>query len=141
MLNSTIYRIENNIIGSQRTNSFEGDAKNQMMIVVKSEDLSPENRKTVSDILNAIKYNLEDSCLITLNSTSTTNLNNTIRQYDINRILCFGIAPKDVGLQLITNEYQLVEMDNLKLVFSHSIGDLNSDKKKKIALWKTIQGL
>ena len=141
MLKTTIYRIKSDNTEAQASIQQEGACKNQLLIIVREADLNPENRKTLSQMLNAIKYNLEDSCMITLADEQTLSINPYIHQYDIKRAICFGLSPAVIGLQITATAYRLIEMEELKLVFSHTIGDLNADKQKKIKLWNTIQAL
>lgn len=141
MLKTSIYRIESENNGSNSTIKVTGTSKNELLIVAKTADLTPENRKTLSDILNAIKYNLEDSTMLLLDEGQSVSINTSIHKHDIKKVISFGLSPKDIGLQIAAAAYRLIEMEQLNLVFSHSVGDLNADKQKKIALWKTIQGL
>lgn len=141
MLKTSIYRIESENNGSKTIIKSEGTSKNQLLIVAKVTDLIPENRKTLSDILNAIKYNLEDSTMLLLDEGQSVSINTYIHQHKIQKVICFGLSAKEIGLQIAARAYHLIEMEGLNLVFSHSINDLNADKQKKIALWKTIQGI
>ena len=141
MLKTTIYKIESENIVAQEAIIKEGACKNQLLIVARSADLTAESRKTLSQILNAIKYNLEDSCMLALADDQSISINSYIHQYDIQKVISFGVSPKDIGLQINVGAYRLIEMEALKLVFSHKISDLNADKQKKIKLWNTIQTL
>jgi len=58
MLNTTIYKIERDNIVAQEVIKKEGACKNQLLIISRDVDLTPESRKPLSQILNAIKYNL-----------------------------------------------------------------------------------
>lgn len=139
MLKTTLYKIESDLTDAKATIQKEGSCKNQLLIIARKADLTPESRKTLSQMLNAIKYNLEDSCMLVLADNQTVSINPYIHQHDIKRGISFGISPKDIGLQINAGAYQLIEMEALKLVFSHKISDLNSDRQKKIKLWNTIQ--
>jgi len=141
MLKTTIYKIESDNIVAQEAIKKEGACKNQLLIIARDADLAPENRKTLSQILNAIKYNLEDSCLLALENDQFISINSYVHQYAIQKVISFGISPTDIGLQINASAYSLIEMESLKLVFSHKISDLNGDKQKKIKLWNTIQTL
>ena len=141
MLKTTIYKIESDNTDTQKTIKKEGACKNQLLIIAKNADLTPESRQTLSQILNAIKYNLEDSCMLALAEDQSISINSYVHQHDIKRVISFGVSPKDIGLQINANAYNLIEMEELKLVFSHKISDLNADKQKKIKLWNTIQTL
>ncbi|MDG1101068.1 MAG: hypothetical protein P8N29_07680 [Saprospiraceae bacterium] len=141
MLNITIYKIERDNIVAQEAIKKEGACKNQLLIISRDLDLTPESRKTLSQILNAIKYNLEDSCMLVLGDAQLISINSYVRQYAIQKVISFGISPKDIGLQINPSAYRLIEMEALKLVFSHKISSLNSDKQKKIKLWNTLQTL
>jgi len=140
MLKTTIYKIDTKNHVSQPTLKQEGACKNELLIVVRESDLTAENSQTLGQILNAIKYNLEDSCLLKLADSVDTSISLYLNKYNIKRVICFGIAPNDLGLQITAGAYRLIEMEGLKLVFSHKIADLNADKQKKIKLWNVIQG-
>lgn len=141
MLKTKIYKIETDNRKLEDTLRQEGACKNQLLVIVNQSDLSEESHKTLSQMLNAIKYNLEDSCMIVLSKEQTISINTYIKQFDITKVLCFGIASKTIGLQIVAAAYRLIAMEEIKLVFSHSITDLNADKQKKIKLWNVIQGL
>ena len=141
MLKTTIYKIESDNTADQEAIKKEGACKNQLLIIARDADLTPESRKTLNQILNAIKYNLEDSCMLALTNDQSISINSYVHQHDIQRVISFGVSPKDIGLQINASAYRLIEMEALKLVFSHKISDLNGDKQKKIKLWNTIQEL
>ncbi len=141
MLKTTIYKIESDKTDAKETISTEGAAKNQLLILARNGDLTPENRKTLGQMLNAIKYNLEDSCMIILTESQSVTINPYLHKHNIKRVICFGISPKDIGLQIAASAYALIEMEELKLVFSHNLQALNADKQKKIKLWNAIQNL
>jgi len=141
MLKTTIYKIDSYNSTSDNEIKVEGASKNQLLIAARESDLTIESRQTLGQILNAIKYNLEDSCMLTLGDSQSVSINSYIHQHDIKRVLSFGIAPKDIGLQIAAGAYRIIDMENLRIVFSHKISDLNADKQKKIKLWNAIQGL
>lgn len=141
MLKTTIYKITADNEDDQKIVKMEGDAKNELLVIVKGSDLTEESRKTLSQMLNAIKYNFEDSCMINLDDNQSISINGWIKKYNIKKVLCFGIAPKIIGLQIAASAYRMIEMEELRLIFSHSITDLNADKQKKIKLWNVIQNI
>ena len=141
MLKTKIYKIETDNVALEETLRQEGACKNQLLVIVNQSDITEENQKTLSQMLNAIKYNLEDSCMIVLSKDQKMSINPFIKKYNIQKVLCFGIGPQAIGLQIVAGAYRLIVMEEINLVFSHSITDLNADKQKKIKLWNTIQGL
>ena len=79
--------------------------------------------------------------MLVLRDAQLISINSYVRQFAIQKVISFGISPKDIGLQINPSAYRLIEMEALKLVFSHKISSLNSDKQKKIKLWNTLQTL
>lgn len=141
MLKTTIYKIESDNKTIENSPKQEGACKNHLLVIVKESDLVDESRKTLGQMLNAIKYNLEDSCLLSIKEGQVFSINAYIKKHAITKVLCFGIAPNSIGLQIAAGAYRLIEMEEFKLVFSHSIADLNADKQKKIKLWNVIQSI
>ena len=73
--------------------------------------------------------------MLVLRDAQLISINSYVRQYAIQKVISFGISPKDIGLQINPSAYRLIEMEALKL------SSLNSDKQKKIKLWNTLQTL
>jgi len=141
MLKTTIYKIESDNPDLLDILKEEGASKNELLVIVNEADLTEENKKTLSQLLNAIKYNLEDSCMLSITKGQQFSINPYIKKHNIKKVLCFGVAPISMGLQIAAGAYRLIEMEEIKLVFSHTLADLNADKQKKIKLWNVIQGI
>jgi len=106
MLNTTIYKIASDNQGAEKSFKLEGACKNELLVIAKESDLIEESRKTLGQMLNAIKYNLEDSCMICVTENQSFSINPLIKKHNIKRVLCFGIAPKDIGLQIAAGAYR-----------------------------------
>ena len=55
------------------------------------------------------------------------------------KVLVFGIPPKKLGLNFSYQQYESVSLDSTKYLFANNLEDIQSDKRKKLALWNILQ--
>lgn len=141
MLKSQIYRLAEDPNSEQSACRVEGQGRNNLLVVVKATDYTDENSKMLTQMLMAIKHNLEESTLIVLSKDEDISIVQMCSERAISKILCFGIDPKRLGFNLLAGAYRILQLESQKIVCSHSLTDLSKDKQKKIALWQCIQEL
>jgi len=116
--------------------SNEAEANKSVVVLLKG--ASQEEIDLLGKIFKAVGKNLEtDGCL--LNSTSPPTYKGVTDAIDFQKLLVFGIAPKDIGLHLKVKTYQLIPFQNRQLLFSHSLKVIMSDLNKKKMLWGQLQ--
>ena len=54
-------------------------------------------------------------------------------------IISFGLKPQQIGLNLDHQLYKLLRLKNIKLIFAHSLSDLEHNKRLKKSLWEVLK--
>lgn len=139
MLTTTTYNIPKTITKSNDSVEIVGQRSNQVLVIIKKSDLTDQNLKTLTDMMMAVKRNLEECTQLILVDESPISINQIINDDKINTLLSFGNLPKQIGMQFTGSPYQVINTEGLKMIIAHTLGDLNQDKAKKIALWQSLQ--
>lgn len=115
---------------------------NNNVFIIKESDHSESNITFLSKILKAIQLDLNaNASLVILKNDHKGSL---MEYLDSNReynIVTFGINAISLNLQINTFLYKKVPIQNINLLFAHSLQDLQNDVPKKKKLWSELQEL
>ncbi|MCP4438157.1 MAG: hypothetical protein GY810_04365 [Aureispira sp.] len=95
----------------------------------------------LSKILSAVKYNMEKDVAL-YNGASLPFLPSFVqfkKTIDFDNLLCFGYAPKDLGLHIQVAAYQKTAWQDHQLLFSHDLPNIMDNQQQKKALWVALQ--
>lgn len=98
-----------------------------------------ENIEALNKILLSIGLKTEENTHVQpLKKNQTLSLNsNEFREETW--ILCFGIAPSDLGLQGFVELHTPFSFKNFRLLFAAEIKDYIHDKNNKLKLWNALK--
>jgi len=137
-------------ISSYRTNwtetSARGSKNNEQFDVLvlykASEVINDSNQSLLEKIttyLSTIGQNNIERLALT--STQAIPFNIIIKQKNASIVLCFGLKPSDLHLNIKLLPYQPLFIHKYTIVFSHSLSDLNDNQGHKRNLWSAFKML
>lgn len=140
MLKTKLYKLDDAQQSTKSQVLMGGSCSNGLMVIT-SDQMSEPETQTLRDILKSIKHELEESAHLKIAEGTNCHISSIARKHAIHKIIAFGINTRQIGMQIHASAYQLLRLEDLQIIFSHSIAELNDDKQKKMALWKTLQQL
>lgn len=122
-------------IDSISSNSFK------VMVVLEAKEDNDLLDGLLKKILSAINIDLsKDVCLVKApDQIHHLNILKSIKDLGINKVLCFGLQPKDLTLNFSTTYYKPMHVGDLTFLFSDALSILNQDPARKKALWVNLQ--
>jgi len=118
---------------------LSGKGAKNVLIVVQEHEAS---EKTFSDLLAAIKVDQhEDAFVLKVPDTVTISITSIIATYNITKVLSFGFSADQLGLSVNHAYNYIYSISNTQILMAENIFTLQSDKNKKITLWKQLQQL
>ena len=137
-MNSIFFDKEIFIIPEAEDSSIEFSESSDMLIVCNTEDLE-KNKQLLTNILNAISRkeneNVDIHCL---DNEETLNLAKSLNK-QIKYVICFGLKPKNISMNAGFRANKFYQTESFSIMLSHSLGQLESEKKYKKALWEALQ--
>ena len=121
-----------------------GQNQKNILVIVSHDGLSflPKTELSfLTTILIACKLGLTDIAIINKNNINLSELPETIRQFDPNKILLFGIEPLAIGLPINFPQFQLQQFDKRTYLYSPSLSEIEIDKAFKSRLWNCLKNL
>lgn len=114
--------------------------KSNVFVFLKKRDYSPENKDLLKKILAAVQVNLEENVkLLLLNPDDDAYVVDEMDFSVKNHFFAFGLNAKRLGLQSKTIPYKWMKLDNLSILFSHTLTDLQKNVSYKKRLWGELQ--
>ena len=112
----------------------------RVYVFLKKEDYTEENKALLTKILQAIKLDIDkDVQLLLLKTDEDAYIIDNLNLEEENLFIAFGLNAKRLGLQSRTIPYKWMKFDNLKVLFSHTITDLQKNVNFKKQLWSLLQ--
>lgn len=116
-------------------------------VFVNVSDWNQENKELLFKILQAIKLDIKQEVQIiglpdiVNNSEKSINvhISENLDFSKKHRFLAFGLNANRLGLQIKTIPYKIIEISNLKILFSHKLSDLQKNVSYKKQLWGLLQ--
>ncbi|HMP31675.1 MAG TPA: hypothetical protein PKD85_18885 [Saprospiraceae bacterium] len=123
----------------QQTKVSPSDKKT--LIILQSDDYQSDLvQKTLSGIAKALGLSLEqDIELFLFERDQPTNLGSVMHNFE--KVLIFGVNPRQIGLQIDAKIYKIYMFENFKLTIAHPLSTIANDIKTKQVLWKILQNM
>lgn len=114
----------------------------KVFVFLKKEDFTQENEALLSKILQAINLDIKKDVQVLLLKPGQDAY--IIDELDLsveNLFIGFGLNAKRIGLQCRTIPYKWMTLGKIKVLFSHTMNDLQSNVNFKKQLWALLQQL
>ena len=107
-------------------------------IVLCAHLLTDDDRILLGKILEAVQLNVAE--VPVFYSISDELKRACFKNQHEKHLMVFGLNPKELGLQIEAALYDLVQINNKKILFSHALNDLK-ERERKVALWSALKGM
>ncbi len=122
-------------ITDNTSNSFK------VMVVLGAEEDKDLLDGLLKKILSAIKIDMSNDVCLVKKTESPTRLNilSAIKDLEIKKVLCFGLQPLDLTLNISASFYKPLQVGAHTFLFADSLSILDTDPARKKALWNNLQ--
>jgi DNA polymerase III psi subunit len=114
---------------------IENNEGNSILVLLKKKDSKMENIELIKNILKPLQLTLENIQMEILEENVI--LGKSLPTYE--KIICFGINPSEIGLNINFRAYTIHPMGKTKMLFSHALNDLAPNAEYKKLLWQSLQ--
>lgn len=138
LLETDIYDIPE---ASLDENRLQGKGAKGLLLIARESDLADGGKEKLEAIIKAIKMDIEQDAYLYVypDEKDTKVLGPFLRKNKISDLLLFGINPKDLSLTIQAKLYTTFHFENLSLIISHKIHEMNANRSYKLALWNCLQ--
>lgn len=124
---------------------FKYLGKNEKSILILVNDTqnpvsSPQGTELLRKLVLSINLKNADFALVNYANYTTAKFEHLHSFFACKLVISFGVTPVNLGLaeQL---RHQLNVVNNIKMIFTHNLHDLDTDLAAKKALWATLKNL
>lgn len=129
------------LVGFDAT-QFEGQNQQKTLIVLSEESQTDEQKQFLSKIMAAIKFNLqEDTLIYALNQDQPISFSFICQNYDIEKVIFFGISLEKIGLHLQLPTYRPIPWNGFHLLNADHLSRISKEKKLKGGLWNALKAM
>ena len=137
-MNSDFFNGEIFIIPEAETNVEAIGQDIELLALHKMSD-KPGDGDLLRNILQAVSFKMgENADVRTLEDGSSINVA-SIAPGSLKYIICFGLQPKEIGMNAGFRANTFYQTEGFKILLTHSLSQLSSEKKYKLALWNALQ--
>ena len=123
-------------------NQPEGQNQKNILVVIHQSDQKDNLFEFLAKILTSIDLNIKDDiCLLKLTSDDSISFGKWTKEWNVSKIISFGITPFQLGLQFEDLKYASIFCNDTHFLFADRLNTLFSDKSLKAALWECLQQL
>ncbi|MDQ7948578.1 MAG: hypothetical protein REI78_11140 [Pedobacter sp.] len=124
---------------------FEHLGKNQKRILILVNDAqykvsSPQGTELLRKLVKAIELSNNDFALVNYAAYPDADFQAFKEFFDCELLLAFGVSAPQLGLQEALL-HKLTQLNQIRMIFTHNLHDLDSDVNSKKILWSTLQTL
>ena len=122
--------------------SYLGNNQKKVVILVRAADaiyLPDDELNFLLGILTACKLSMADIALINISKNTSLLYKDVTEQLKAEKVILFGIDPKELGLPLQFPLYQIQNYNDQVYLSSESLNNLRTDKEEKMKLWNCLK--
>jgi len=129
------------VLSDEKKSDLKLRGSNQKhLIIVYRTDAAAFDEVFLTKILSAVQYDLEqDTTLIELREDQHFSFQNISQILTPRHLISLGLSPKELGLNLVNQLYQPINIENCCFLFANKLSEIAEDKNKKGALWGCLQ--
>ena len=118
--------------------------ENNQKILLLHEDktdpvLNPGDKDFLGKILAAVRLGFKDVALLNISTVPGFEYSKLEESVDFNKILFFGIDPHLWKPDEKFVKYKSLSSDNIEVLWTDSLSEIQEDKNKKINLWNELK--
>ena len=120
--------------------SLLGQNEKKLLLVLAEVDFTTENEQFLTKILGAVKHDLgRDTLRLMIPKGQSFGINKLLMSDKIDKVILFGINPKDIGLSIETFVYKSIHLSGKEMLIAHSLDKISKTQELKKALWTSLQ--
>ena len=97
------------------------------------------NNELLHNILKAVNYTEGNNAhIFKLKDSESINVARSINP-SVQFVLSFGLRPRDLGFNAGFKANRFYKTEDFSILLTHSLAQLNGEKKYKMALWNALQ--
>lgn len=118
----------------------QGENHKKVLVVCQDTEANPELLGLLKKILGAVQLDIDkDITLLRAKKGTSYSFIGARTKIAFERMLVFGLPPTQLGLNIQTQTYAIITIENCQLLFSDALTLIASDKRLKAALWSNLQ--
>jgi hypothetical protein len=144
LYSNTLVEGTTNYVPEPHPEKYLGKNHKKILVIVSHDSLTflPDTELSfLITILSACKLSLADIAIINKDNMNISDLPETIRQLEANKILLFGTEPLAIGLPINFPQFQLQQFDKRTYLYSPPLSEIEIDKAFKSRLWSCLKNL
>lgn len=134
----SIYKIQEKI--SYSVFNFEGENNRNILIVIEK-DLEIHEREFLEKILTALKLNLRDTAILSINQFPNIAFIDIQKYFSPKKIISFGILPKKIGINSIIPIYQTKKLESCSFLLANNLKVISEKEDEKKELWQQLKNM
>ncbi len=127
------------------THSFLKGSNNKRVVVIvtsfEEEINGAETSGLFEKIIQSIGLTMDDISLIDISKSPVSSFKVLQRKFNPTSVILFGINPQKLRLNVSVKGYQVIHLNEVQLLFSHRLGQLQEDVERKKLLWTALQSM
>lgn len=138
-------KIEEPAVAYQPTFDFKYLGKNEKSILILVNDAqnpvsTPQGTELLRKLVLSINLKNADFALVNYSVYTTAKFEHLHSFFSCKLVISFGVSAPTLGLgqQLL---HQLNELNEVRMIFTHNLHDLDTDLNAKKSLWSTLKNL
>lgn len=139
--NTTLYRLPDLSKAEQLAWLWPAPVSFDTLMVVDGSQWTIHEQETATKLIQAILLDQTQAAVVALRKDQTIHLSQLRKQFHFQRVIALGIPPHQLMLQAQVKRHQLVNMEDLSLVFGYDVATMNDKTAYKTALWQVLQQL
>lgn len=116
--------------------SLEQNPSKTILIYLKG--AKEEEIQFLGKVLKAVNRDIEKDTYL-INDLDTPTLKTINKLVDFTKVLVFGMNPKEIGLHVRINPYQLFSFQDKQFLFSQSLNTIANNVEQKKIFWAQLQ--
>jgi len=115
-----------------------GNAQSKVFVCFPDDENVPD--QLLEKILAAVNLKFpEDLLILRKTPNEPFSFSALMSRVQLEKILVFGLAPQQLGLQIIVHNYQPFQLNNCTFLFADDLKIIAADKLLKVRLWEALK--
>lgn len=109
-------------------------------LILTDQKLNDNQLKALENTLARKQISFDDVAVLDFSAYSTTNLDDLHASFMPQKLVCFGLNPKELGLPEVTLN-EIHQQHNCQILYTYSFTEMLGNKEKTKAFWEAMKAL
>lgn len=134
-------KIHRYAIPTYYTPETRGALGKKIWIIIDVREDDEQHRTLLGKILMAVGKSLDEDTCTLIYDNKPFQLSALASSHHPQIVLCFGIAPSEIGLNIVDTKYQRMTLGETVYLFADAMSKITADQSAKKNLWSVLQKL